>query len=75
MNRKQAVKVYGIEDLSTLSEHLPENLQDAVNTMHYNLICHDAYNNPKYEFTKDDFELGTPLGKGLFCICQQDYVN
>jgi hypothetical protein len=65
MSRRQEEKVYQIEDLSSLVENVPEKLQDAVTQIHYSMISHDAYNNSNYVWSKDDFELGTPLGKGL----------
>lgn len=64
MNNRQQTKVYGTEDLSMLVENLPEAFQDPITTISYNIINHKAYNNPLYKWTKNDFELGTPLGKG-----------
>jgi hypothetical protein len=65
MSRKQEVKVYQLEDLSSLVDNVPEKLQSAVTQIHYNILSHEAYNNSAYTWSKDDFELGTPLGKGL----------
>ena len=65
MNRREENKVYQLEDLSSLSENLPEHLQDPVMQIHYKMINHEAYDNNNYVWSKDDFELGTPLGKGL----------
>ena len=65
MNRGLEKKVYQLEDLSSLVDNVPEHLQDAVTQIHYGIISHEAYNNSRYVWTKDDFELGTPLGKGL----------
>lgn len=64
MSRGQSSKVYGTEDLSMLVENLPDSLQDPIATFSYNIITHQAYNNPRYQWSKNDFELGTPLGKG-----------
>lgn len=72
MSRRQEVKIYQLEDLSSLVENLPENLQDPVTQINYDIICHEAYNNPEYIWSKDDFELGTPLGKGNLFI---QYIN
>ncbi|KAL7051426.1 hypothetical protein ACKWTF_004462 [Chironomus riparius] len=66
MSRKEETKVYQLEDLSSLVENVPEKLQDAVTQIHYGILCHEAYNNCSYVWSKDDFELGTPLGKGKF---------
>lgn len=65
MHRGEEKKVYQLEDLSSLVDNVPEQLQDAVTQINYNIISHDAYNNNSYVWSKDDFELGTPLGKGL----------
>jgi len=65
MNRGEENKVYQLEDLSSLSDEVPEHLQDSVMQIHYKMINHEAYNNSNYVWSKDDFELGTPLGKGL----------
>lgn len=64
MSRSQPPKVYGPEDLSILVENLPEGMQGPLTTLNYSIINHDAYNNPNYRWSKQDFELGTPLGKG-----------
>jgi hypothetical protein len=64
MHRKQQEKVYQPEDLAFLVQHLPENLQDPVTQIHYNVMNHEAYNNTNYVWSKDDFELGTALGRG-----------
>ncbi|CAH1715772.1 unnamed protein product [Chironomus riparius] len=66
MNRGVEKKVYQLEDLSSLVDNVPENLQDAVTQIHYKMISHQAYDNNRYVWSKDDFELGTPLGKGKF---------
>lgn len=66
MSRKQETKIYQLEDLNSLVDNVPEQLQDAVTQIHYGIISHEAYNNSEYVWSKDDFELGTPLGKGLF---------
>ena len=65
MNRGVEKKVYQLEDLSSLVENVPEKLQDAVTQIHYGIMSHEAYNNSSYVWSKDDFELGTPLGKGM----------
>ena len=65
MSRKAEAKVYQIEDLASLVENIPEKLQDPVTQIHYEMINHEAYDNSNYIWSKDDFELGTPLGKGL----------
>jgi hypothetical protein len=68
MNKGHHPKVYGTEDLSMLVENLPEQLQDPITTISYNIMNHEAYNNPRYKWTKNDFELGTPLGKGKIML-------
>lgn len=68
MQRKQEKKVYACEDLSLLVENLPEHLQGPLTALNYSIINHDAYNNPNYKWKKDDFELGTPLGKGRIIV-------
>lgn len=64
MQRETTKKVYGTEDISTLVENLPERLQGPITALSYSIINHDGYNNPKYQWSKNDFELGAPLGKG-----------
>lgn len=61
---KQPRKIYGTEDLSSLVENLPEKIQEPITMMSYTIINHEAYNNSRYKWSKNDFELGTPLGKG-----------
>lgn len=63
--------VYQIEDLTALAENVPEELQDAVTQINYKILTHEAYGQP-YQWSKDDFELGTPLGKGLCCTYSKD---
>lgn len=64
MNRINQNTIYQPEDLSSLVENVPENLQEPVTQISYNIMNHGAYNNPKYTWSVKDFELGTPLGKG-----------
>lgn len=68
MHRGQEKKVYAFEDISTIVENVPEDLQGPITTLSYAIINHEAYNNPNYKWKKDDFELGTPLGKGRIAV-------
>jgi hypothetical protein len=68
MNKSAPKHIYGSEDISMLVENVPNRHEDTVASMSYNIINHDAYNNPNYVWSTKDFELGTPLGKGNLSI-------
>jgi len=58
--------VYHSEDLNSLTEDLSEEYKTPVTKLMYDMMNHEAYNNANYTWSKSDFELGTPLGKGKF---------
>lgn len=56
--------VFGVEDLENLVANVPEKERDAVHYQSYQIMDHEAYINKNYRWCKDDFELGSSLGKG-----------
>lgn len=68
MHRSQKKKVYECEDLSLLVENIPEDLHAPITALSYAIFTHDAYNNLNYKWKREDFELGTPLGKGRIIV-------
>lgn len=67
MDRHQGENgVFATEDISKLIDDAPELLQAPLTSLNYSMMTHNAYNNPSYKWSKNDFELGTPLGKGIF---------
>ena len=77
-NLKNNLNILKIEDLNTLVDQVPEDHRIAMTKLTFGMMTHPGYQNTQYVWSKDDFELGSALGKqstAIFDLPQQIYIK